>query len=190
MVTSVDTGLHASATVRSTNSLTTEASARIRSDEPDFDSVATAIRSFLRHDFAEYLMGNDDVPGKLSSYSGKGVGHYQTAADGRADWSSGFKKYIFERTDTGNFKALEFSMQQFQVAMKALERDHPRWHEATMLYDVQAMTIQEVAGKLKVHPHTIHRYRKSTAHYLYPLLLGYENAPRRSLHVIYRRVEY
>ena len=74
---------------------------KLSGDDPEFDAIVSAIRDFLRHEFAEHLYGTDDMPTKLSTYSAKGPGSYATADDGRADWSRDFKKYIFERTDNG-----------------------------------------------------------------------------------------
>lgn len=156
------------------------AAARIREYEPEFITIASAIRSFLRNEYADFLRQDDaEIPSRLSSYSGKGVGFYATSDDGRADWTPAFKQYIFSRTD--GRKGLEFTFERFHTAFGDLKTYHPRWHAASVAYDIESQPLQYVAQALGVHVQTVHRYRKAVIHFLYPYLCGFEKQNRKRI---------
>ena len=170
MLTSSDRSLGSTAQIRATTKMQTKASARIRLADPDFSAVASAIRSYLRNEFAEELYGYEEIPTRISAYSGKGVGHYATAGDGRADWTPDFKRYLFARTDKA--KSFSFSLTVFAQAMRDLEADHPKWYAAVMKCDVQMLPVSHVAAEMSVHKESINRYRKLAIFFLFPYLVA------------------
>jgi hypothetical protein len=159
------------------------AAARIRAYEPEFATVATAIRSFFRTEYAAYLSNDEEIPMRTSTYSGKGVGFYATSEDGRPDWTVAMKRFIFGRTDS--HKGFEFTLETFARAMKDLEQSHPRWHAATIAFDVESLPILTVAKALNVHTATVHRYRNNVIHFLYPYILHGDASQRRPIFAKY-----
>ena len=145
-------------------------SSEIEIRDPDFRRIAKAIHEYLRHEYAQAISGEitDHPPLRVSAYSAKGVGHYQTSPDGRADWSPEFERYIARgEAQEKRVGLLSFGFGEVQDALKELSQTHPPWHRALMVIDVKGMRVEEYAQRANMDLSTAKRHRKAGAFELY-----------------------
>lgn len=142
-------------------------------DAPEFREIAKAIRDYLRHEYAAAKLGveTNPVPMRISTYSGKGPGHYSTSPDGRADWTPEMERYI-ERSERRQSPVLElrFGFTELDRAMGALEKKNAQWHAVLVDVDVHGMSVDDYAARLKIDASTVKRRRKKATFELYRLL--------------------
>jgi hypothetical protein len=151
-------------------------------EDPGYREISKAIRNYLRHEYANVKHGilNDAPPMKLSTYSGKGVGHYQTAPDGRADWSPELERFI-ERSEARKVTNPEhkFGFHEVDLAMARLRAQHERWYDVLMDVEVQGMSVDDLAERVKKDPSTIKRYRIAGTMFLYRELIAHPGHARK-----------
>lgn len=152
----------------------------------EWDEIKKAIRDYLRHEYAsaKYDLEHEPVPLKISTYSGKGVGHFETAEDGRADWSPEFKRYIFNSADRRPEKVeLRFGYREFDAAMRALERQHPHWHTTIVALECEGQPLDDVVETFKRDHSTIKRYRQKAFLFLFRRLVVQPSRPESPVKV-------
>lgn len=140
----------------------------------EWEAAKKAIAEYLRHEYASQKFGieNDPLPMKLSTYSGKGVGHYETSGDGRADWSPEFKRYIFKSTERVPEQGeLRFAFEEVDAAMRQLQLERERWYDILYAIDVEARTYGEVAEIYKRDVSTIGKLRSKAIRFIYTALV-------------------
>ena len=154
--------------------------------EIDFPEVAKAIRGYLKYEYANYKLGlvHEPTPMRLSAFNAKGVGRYQTADDGRPDWSPEFARFIYRSEGRDSeFVELHFTFAEVDRAMDALQAKHPLWFEVVMLVDVHGQSVDEAVETFKKDVSSIKRYRTKATLFLFRSLVA---SPYKSL----RRVPF
>lgn len=121
---------------------------------------------------------------KLSTYSGKGVGHYQTALDGRADWSPEFYRYIEKSEGRAQENVeLRFGFEQVDRAMQSLKKAHAHWHDVVFAMDVEGKSLEDMIETYKRDASTLKRYRTKAIMFLFRQLVINPERPERKLQV-------
>jgi hypothetical protein len=140
---------------------------------PEWRPIAKAIRSCLRHTYAPRKLGltTELPPLRLSTYTGKGVGHYATGADGRADWSGEFYAHIARierRTDPD--PELRFGYDELEAAMNQLAARYPQWFTVLTAVDVHGVGIEEYCVEAGRDLPTVKRQRNKATLFVYHAL--------------------
>jgi hypothetical protein len=124
----------------------------------------------LRHTYAARRLGiaAEPVPLRLSAYSGKGIGYYATAGDGRPDWSEEFGGYIARvEGRTPRERELRFGYHELAAAMDALKFRFPKWYSVINALDVHGVRIEEYCLDAGADLTTVKRQRKKATFFLY-----------------------
>ena len=130
-------------------------------------------REYLRHTYANKKLGivTDTVPLRLSTYTGKGLGHFATGEDGRADWTEDFYRYLDRsETRTPRERDLRFGFFELASAMDQLEKRYPEWHTVVTALDVHGVRIEDYCIETGRYIGTVKRQRKKATFFLYETL--------------------
>jgi hypothetical protein len=142
-------------------------------EDLEFRSIARAIRDYLRTDYALTKTGemDDPPPLRISAYSARGVGHYQTAPDGRADWSPEMERYM-ERQERREPRVgfLRFGFSEVDNAMTLLHDENKAWFNVLLHVDVLGEKLDDYAVKFAMDPRTAKRHRQRGTFFLYRTL--------------------